>query len=45
MANEFSAEKLFEGFVKKTIWFYLPFYAIYRLGKELLQEIFSKEKK
>lgn len=45
MANEFSAEKLFESIIEKTIWIFLPFYAIYRLGKELIQEIFYKEKK
>ena len=45
MANEFSAEKLFETIIGKVIWIYLPFYAIYRLGKELIQEIFNKEKK
>jgi hypothetical protein len=42
MALEFTAEKLFERVIEKTIWFYLPFYAIYRLGKELFQEIFSR---
>jgi hypothetical protein len=45
MANEFSAEKLFETLIGKFIWIYLPFYAIYRLGKELLREIFSNEGK
>lgn len=40
-----NAEELFEWFVKKTIWFYLPFYALFRLAKELFQEIFEKEKK
>jgi hypothetical protein len=43
MANEFSAEKLFETAIGKVIWIYLPFYAIYRLGRELIQEIFSNE--
>lgn len=38
-----NAEMLFEWIVGKTIWFYLPFYAIYRLGRELFQEIFSRE--
>lgn len=45
MSNEFSAEKFFETIIGKVIWIYLPFYAIYRLGKELIQEIFSNEKK
>jgi hypothetical protein len=45
MANEFSAEKLFEKAIGATIWIYLPFYAIYRLGRELIQEIFSNEAK
>jgi hypothetical protein len=38
-------EKFFESFVKKTIWIYLPFYAIWILMKELFQDIFSSEKK
>jgi hypothetical protein len=37
-------EKFFEGIVKKTIWIYLPFYAIWKLTKDFWQEIFSKEK-
>lgn len=37
-------EKFFERFVKITIWIYLPFYAIWKLTKDLLQDIFSKEK-
>jgi hypothetical protein len=45
MANEYSAEKLFASLVGKFIWIYLPFYAIYLLGKELIQDIFYKEKK
>ena len=45
MANEYSAEKFFETVIGKVIWIYLPFYAIYRLGKELILEIFSPEKK
>lgn len=45
MPKMWNVEEFFEWIVGKTIWFYLPFYAIYRLGKELLQEIFSAEKK
>jgi|GEM_PF-1109843 len=45
MPKMWNVEEFFEWIVKKTIWFYLPFYAIYRLGKELFQEIFSAEKK
>lgn len=45
MPEKFTAEEFFEWWVKHFIWFYLPFYAIYRLGKELLQEIFSREEK
>jgi len=45
MPKKFTAEEFFEGIVKKTIWFFLPFYAIYRLGRELLREIFPGEKK
>ncbi len=40
-----NAEALFEWIVRKTIWFYLPFYAIYRLSRELFQEIFRGENK
>jgi hypothetical protein len=42
MSLEFTAEKLFEAIIGKTIWFFLPFYAIYRLGKELIREIFYR---
>ena len=45
MPENFTLEELFEWIVKKTIWFYLPFYALYSFGRELLQEIFSKEEK
>lgn len=45
MAKAWNVEVLFEWIVKKTIWFYLPFYAIYRLSKELFGEIFSRGKK
>lgn len=45
MSLEFSAEKLFERVIGSVIWIYLPFYAIYRLGRELIQEIFSNEEK
>lgn len=45
MADKFSAEAFFEKIVQKIIWFFLPFYAIYRLGSELFREIFSSEKK
>jgi len=45
MPQVWNFEVLFEWFVKKTIWFYLPFYAIYKFGKELFREIFSKEEK
>ena len=44
MANEFSAERLFEWWIGKFIWFYLPFRAIRILGKDLLREVFSREK-
>jgi len=40
-----SMEKSFEWWVKKFIWFYLPFYTIYKLGRELLGDILSKESK
>jgi hypothetical protein len=43
MPKDFTAEESFEWIVKKTIWFFLPFYAIWRLGKELILEIFSNE--
>jgi hypothetical protein len=45
MPEKFTAEEFFEWIVKKTIWFYLPFYAIWRLGKELIKEIFANEQK
>lgn len=45
MPKQWTAEELFDWFVRKTIWFYLPFYALYRFGKELIQEIFFKEEK
>lgn len=45
MPENFTAEELFEWIVKKTIWFYLPFYALWRFGGELLREIFSREEK
>jgi len=45
MPKQWSAEELFNWFVGKTIWFYLPFYALFRYGRELLQEIFSTERK
>jgi len=38
-------EKFFEWWVKKFIWIFLPFYAIYKLGGELLRDIFSREEK
>ena len=38
-------EKFFEWWIKKFIWVFLPFYAIYKLGGELLRDIFSGEKK
>lgn len=45
MPKTWNAEELFEWFVSKTIWFYLPFYALWRFGRELIHEIFSKEEK
>lgn len=38
----YNAEEFFEWFVEKTIWFYLPFYALWRLTKELIQDIRSR---
>jgi hypothetical protein len=38
-------EKFIEWWVKKFIWVFLPFYAIWKLGGDLLREIFVSEKK
>jgi len=45
MPKQWSAEELFDWFVHKTIWFYIPFYTLFRLTKELLREIFGNETK
>ena len=45
MAKMWTVEELFDWIVSKTIWFYLPFYALVRFSRELIQEIFSKEEK
>jgi hypothetical protein len=38
-------EKFIEWWIKKFIWVFLPFYTIYKLGGELLREIFASEGK
>jgi hypothetical protein len=38
-------EKFIEWWVAKFIWVFLPFYAIYKLGGELLRDIFAPAKK
>ncbi len=38
-------EKFFEWWVAKFIWIVLPFYAIIKLGGELLRDIFSSKEK
>ena len=42
MPKQWSAEEFFDWIIAKTIWFYLPFYTIWRLTKELLEEIRSQ---
>jgi len=36
-------EKIQDKFLEKTIWFFLPFYAIWKLGGELLRDVFKKD--
>jgi hypothetical protein len=39
MPKQWSAEEAFDWIVDKTIWFFLPFYAMWRLTKDLIEEI------
>ncbi len=34
-------EKFQDKFLEKTIWIFLPFYAIWKLGKELIIDAFG----
>ena len=37
--------QFFDNFVRKTLWIWLPFYALYRLSNEIVEVAAKKAKK